>query len=123
MVESENSMSDCSECKYAKDRDVSCLKKCDSNIYRYYLPDSEVEKLEYESDLKAKNEALQNRIKELEATIENMKAANEWISVDDDLPDNETQIVMKNTEWTETMFYTSDDEESLKTEYTHWKQI
>ena len=50
-------------------------------------------------------------------------AANEWISVEDELPDNETQIAMKNTEWVETMFYTSDDEESLKTEYTHWKQI
>ena len=50
-------------------------------------------------------------------------AANEWISVDNELPENETQIVMKNTEWVETMFYTSDDEESLKTEYTHWKQI
>ena len=51
------------------------------------------------------------------------ESANEWISVEDELPDNETQIVMKNTEWIETMFYTSDDEESLKTEYTHWKQI
>lgn len=51
------------------------------------------------------------------------KAAQEWISVDDGLPDNETQIVMKNTEWVETMFYTLEDEESLKTEYTHWKQI
>ncbi len=51
------------------------------------------------------------------------KAAQEWISVDDELPDNETQIVMKNTEWVETMFYTLEDEESLKTEYTHWKQI
>ena len=51
------------------------------------------------------------------------KAANEWISVDDELPENDTQIVMKNTEWHETMFYTSDDEETLKTEYLFWKAI
>ena len=57
------------------------------------------------------------------AYIAGYNAANEWISVEDELPENETQIVMKNTEWVETMFYTSDDEESLKTEYTHWKQI
>ena len=125
LVESENSMSDCSECKYAKDRDVSCLKKCDSNIYRYYLPDSEVEKLEYESDLKAKNEALQNRIKELEATIENMKAANEWISVDDDLPDNETYInlKLKNGDLTSIFYETRSDLIMLKRDCTHWKPI
>ena len=57
------------------------------------------------------------------AYIAGYNAANEWISVDNELPENETQIVMKNTEWVETMFYTSDEEESLKTEYTHWKQI
>ena len=57
------------------------------------------------------------------AYIAGYNAANEWISVDDELPENETQIAMKYSEWIETMFYTSDDEESLKTEYTHWKQI
>ena len=57
------------------------------------------------------------------AFLAGYESANEWISAEDDLPDNETQIVMKNTEWIETMFYTSDDEESLKTEYTLWKQI
>ena len=51
------------------------------------------------------------------------KAANEWISVDDELPENDTQIVMKNTECYETMFYTSDDEETLKTEYLFYKPI
>ena len=59
----------------------------------------------------------------IDAFLAGYKAAQEWISVDDELPENETQIVMKNTEWVETMFYTSEDEESLKDEYTHWKQI
>ena len=59
----------------------------------------------------------------IDAFLAGYNAANEWIRVEDELPKNDTQIVMKNTEWVETMFYTSDDEESLKTEYTHWKQI
>ena len=59
----------------------------------------------------------------IDAFLSGYKAANEWISVDDELPENDTQIVMKNTEWHETMFYTSDDEETLKTEYLFWKAI
>ncbi len=59
----------------------------------------------------------------IDAFLAGYKAANEWISVDDELPENDTQIVMKNTEWYETMFYTSDDEETLKTEYLFWKPI
>ena len=57
------------------------------------------------------------------AFLAGYESANEWISVEDELPENDTQIVMKNTEWHETMFYTSDDEETLKTEYLFWKPI
>ena len=70
--------------------------------------------------LEVKGQIHQEFIDDFEAGY---KASQEWISVDDELPENETQIVMKNTEWVEIMFYTSEDEESLKDEYTHWKQI
>ena len=63
------SMSDiCSQCKYCdicNDEWMECI------INTYYLPDSEVERLESENDLKAKIEELESRIKEMEKTIEN----------------------------------------------------
>ena len=56
------SMSDiCSQCKYCdicNDEWMECI------INTYYLPDSEVEKLESENNLKAKNEALENNLKQ-----------------------------------------------------------
>ena len=50
-------------------------------------------------------------------------AALEWISVEDELPKDGTEILVKNTEWTDYMFYTSDDEDTIRAEYTHWRPI
>jgi hypothetical protein len=50
-------------------------------------------------------------------------AAQEWISVEDELPKDGTEILVKNTEWTDYMFYTSDDEDTIRAEYTHWRPI
>ena len=62
-------LSACQICKYKEEK--SCLDlKCGTDD-KYYLPDSEVERLESENDLKAKNEELKKRITELEKTIEN----------------------------------------------------
>ena len=60
---------DCHLCKYVVEKSTCKRSECAPNSY--YLPDSEVEKLELENDLKAKNEELESRIKELEKTIEN----------------------------------------------------
>ena len=51
----------CSQCKYLDNCNEEWME-CTLNSY--YLPDSEVEKLE--NDLKAKNDELQTRINELE---------------------------------------------------------
>ena len=137
---------DCNLCKYVLEKSTCNRSECAPNSY--YLPDSEVERLESENQLmnttiddlyieskcyfevKKKLDDTQKELidlqienKQLKERITELEGENEWISVDNELPDNETQIAMKNTEWVETMFYTSDDEESLKTEYTHWKQI
>ena len=61
--------SDCSLCKYHEE--IAKCKRSECAPNSYYLPDSEVERLESENDLKAKNEELESRIKELEKTIEN----------------------------------------------------
>ena len=61
--------SDCCLCKYHKE--IAKCKRLECAPNSYYLPDSEVEKLESENDLKAENETLKKRIKELELTIEN----------------------------------------------------
>ena len=54
-------VTNCSICKF---NGYSC-SAVDCGEF-FYLKDEEVEKLESETDLKAKNEELQNRIKELE---------------------------------------------------------
>ena len=55
---------DCNLCKYVVEKSTCKRSECAPNSY--YLPDSEVERLESENDLKLKNEELQTRIKELE---------------------------------------------------------
>jgi hypothetical protein len=57
------------------------------------------------------------------AFIAGYRAAQEWISVEDELPKDGTEILVKNTEWTDYMFYTSDDEDTIRAEYTHWRPI
>ena len=59
---------DCNLCKYVVEKNTCNRSECAPNSY--YLPDSEVEKLELENNLKAKNEAL---IKFLEDNIERCK--------------------------------------------------
>ena len=56
---------DCHLCKNVVEKSTCKRSECAPNSY--YLPDSEVERLELENDLKAKNEAL---IKFLEDNIE-----------------------------------------------------
>ena len=88
---------DCNICKYHIEKRYCTISECAPNSY--YLPDSEVEKLESEltpetftindmyveskllfdcqdqlKDLQIENNQLKERIKELKATIENMKA-------------------------------------------------
>ena len=68
LVKNTTNYGDCFFCKYG-------ITQC-NNRYKcindsYYLPDSEVERLEVEANLKAKNEELESRIKEMEKTIEN----------------------------------------------------
>ena len=55
---------DCNLCKYVVEKSTCKRSECAPNSY--YLPDSEVERLESENNLKAKNEELESRIKELE---------------------------------------------------------
>ena len=55
---------DCNLCKNVVEKSTCKRSECAPNSY--YLPDSEVERLELENDLKAKNEELESRIKELE---------------------------------------------------------
>ena len=55
---------DCNLCKYVLEKSTCNRSECAPNSY--YLPDSEVERLESENDLKAKNEEL---IKFLEECI------------------------------------------------------
>ena len=96
-VRNYSEMSDCNLCKNVAEKNICNRIECAPNSY--YLPDSEVEKLESEltpetftindmyveskllfdcqdqlKDLQIENNQLKERIKELEATIENMKA-------------------------------------------------
>ena len=69
-VRNYSEMSDCNLCKNVAEKNICNRIECAPNSY--YLPDSEVEKLEYEkleyeNDLKAKNEEL---IKYLEDNID-----------------------------------------------------
>ena len=76
-------------------------------------------------------EQLESRIKELEKTIENMKSANEWISVDDELPENIRAVIVRDNGispirsialFQDNIFYP--DFAVLKHEnITHWKPI
>ena len=61
--------SDCNLCKNVVEKNTCNRSECAPNSY--YLPDSEVERLEVEANLKAKIEELESRIKEMEKTIEN----------------------------------------------------
>jgi hypothetical protein len=54
---------------------------------------------------------------------EGYKAAFEWISVDKELPKNETYILMLEESGISFMFYESTDEDSLIAEHTHWRPI
>ena len=44
----EKSIFNCRKCKYSGDKEHSCLKRCDSDMYGYYLTDQEAAKLETE---------------------------------------------------------------------------
>ena len=57
-------LSVCQICKYKEEK--SCLDLKCGTVNQYYITDSEAEKLESENNLKAKNEELKSRIKELE---------------------------------------------------------
>ena len=57
-------LSVCQICKYKEEK--SCLDLKCGTVNQYYITDSEAEKLESENNLKAKNEELESRIKELE---------------------------------------------------------
>ena len=46
----EKSMSNCGKCKYSGDNVFSCLQRCESDMYGYYLTDCEAAKLETEED-------------------------------------------------------------------------
>ena len=59
---------DCNLCKYVVEKSTCKRSECAPNSY--YLPDSEVERLEFEANLKTKNEEL---IKFLEDNIERYK--------------------------------------------------
>ena len=56
------------------------------------------------------------------------KTAQEWISVDDELPEKEMWIIAK-SEYPETlpfyksMFYVLENKEQLKINFTHWRPI
>lgn len=88
----EKSIFNCRKCKYSDDKEHSCLKRCDSDMYGYYLTDQEAAKLETEitpetftindmyveskllfdcqdklNDLQIENDQLKERIKELES--------------------------------------------------------
>ena len=62
------------------------------------------------------------------AFIAGDKAAQEWISVDDELPEKEMWIIAK-SEYPETlpfyksMFYVLGNKEQLKINFTHWRPI
>ena len=47
----EKSMSNCGKCKYSGENVFSCLQRCESDMYGYYLTDSEAAKLESENPL------------------------------------------------------------------------
>ena len=88
----EKSIFNCRKCKYSGDKEHSCLKRCDSDMYGYYLTDQEAAKLETEitpetftindmyveskllfdcqdelKSLQIENDQLKERIKELES--------------------------------------------------------
>ena len=64
-VRNYSGISDCNLCRNVAEKSTCKRNECAPNSY--YLPDSEVEKLESENDLKAKNEEL---IKFLEDNID-----------------------------------------------------
>ena len=57
--------------------------------------------------------------------FEKNQVANEWISVHDKLPENETYInlKLKNGDLTSIFYETKSDLMMLKIHYTHWKPI
>ena len=59
------------------------------------------------------------------AFLAGYESANEWISVDDDLPENETYInlKLKNGDLTSIFYETRSDLIMLKRDCTHWKPI
>ena len=61
----------------------------------------------------------------IDAFIAGYQAANEWISVEDELPENETYInlKLKNGDLTSIFYETRSDLIMLKRDCTHWKPI
>ena len=60
--------------------------------------------------------------------IAGYKAAQEWISVDDELPETEMWINVKSelsgiSPFYKSMFYVIENKTALKLNYTHWKPI
>lgn len=105
-VRNYSELSDCNLCKNVAEKNICNRIECAPNSY--YLPDSEVEKLESEltpetftindmyveskllfdcqdqlKDLQIENNQLKERITELKATIENMKAIAEYESANE----------------------------------------
>ena len=67
LVEGYIGLNVCNICKFTKSKIPFCYTFCGEDTNNYFLPDSEAEKLESETELKAKNEEL---IKFLEDNIE-----------------------------------------------------
>ena len=61
----------------------------------------------------------------IDAFLSGYKAANEWISVEDELPENETYINIKlrNGDLSCIFYETKSDLIMLKRDCTHWKPI
>ena len=61
----------------------------------------------------------------IDAFLAGYESANEWISVDDELPENETYInlKLKNGDFAYIFYETKSDLIMLKRDCTHWKPI
>ena len=64
----------------------------------------------------------------IDAFLAGYKAAQEWISVEDELPETEMWINVKSelsgmSPFYKSMFYVLENKTALKLNYTHWKPI
>lgn len=85
---------------------------------------------EYADSLRVSDSNLtQKQIEEYAITdfLAGYKAAQEWISVEDELPENETPLIAKNNYGGDTnynyIFYETTEERDFKCRYTHWRPI